>query len=267
MGKNLIYIRRNLRLLLMRMLNNASLIKEQQEPSINKEPIPLKMKNNVHLISLHIPKTAGTSLYKILSDVYGKNKITRLDYRPNLNKLFLNEKEFNQKEFPAGVEVIHGHIRPNALEKYIDLNDNVKIITWIRDPVKRVISDYYYLLQIVDQNFNFDPYNPKVLNRITKSLIEFARMEVEQNRMSRFLGKTKLDDLFFVGTTENFDDDVKRLAQLLNWGSYNLVNENKTKNKASHIEQGVIEEIRSLNSLDVALYNQALKLKGNILQT
>ena len=160
--------------------------------------------------------------------------------------------------------MVHGHINPRTLNRYFELDDNVKIITWLRDPVERIISDYYYLRQIIDQNYNFDPYNPKILDRMIKSLIEFARMNKEQNRMSKILGNINLEDLYFVGTTENIERDLKHLTQLLNWDSYTLVSENKTKNKSTNIHQEVIEEIRFLNMKDVELYNKALEINRNI---
>ena len=188
----------------MRLLNIILPIEKLTEENVRKELPPLKIKNNFELVSIHIPKTAGTSLFKILGEVYGKRYVARVDFRHHLNMLFLNEKEFSQKEFPDHLKVIHGHINPRSLRKHIDINENARIITWLRDPVERVVSDYYYLMQIVDQNFNYDPLNPNVLTRVSRSLIEFAREEKEQDRMARFIGKLNLEDLFFVGITDIF---------------------------------------------------------------
>ena len=262
MSKYVFYIKRKLKLVLMMMLNNAIRFKIENKPNINKRQITTKIKNNFKLVSIHIPKTAGTSLYKIICEVYDKKSVARLDYKPALQKLFVNEKEFNSEVFPPNIEVVHGHINPNVLMDYFELGEDVKIITWLRDPVERIISDYYYLIQIIKENYNFDPYNPKILDRMTKSLIEFARMEMEKNRMTRFLGRMKPEDMFFVGTTENFDRDLKRLAQLLNWGSYTSVKVNKTKNKSTDISPEIIEEIRLLNKQDIDLYNKALEMNN-----
>ncbi len=245
----------------MRMINKIHFDDlDNQGISDDQEENVVRIKNNFKLISIHIPKTAGTSLYKILGDAYGQNKIARVDYKPPLKKLFLNEKEFKGDEFPKHIEVIHGHINPKMLEKYFVLDDKVKKITFLRDPVERIISDYYYLRQIIDQNYNFDPYNPKILNRMIKSLIEFAGMEKEKNRMSKFLGKGRLNEMFFVGTTENFAQDTQKLAKLLNWNSYKLVEENKTRNKSNDIPPDIFEKIKVLNEKDVELYNKALEI-------
>ena len=46
-----------------------------------------KIKNKVELVSLHIPKTCGTSFRNTLKAVYGIKSVKRLDINNNLLKI------------------------------------------------------------------------------------------------------------------------------------------------------------------------------------
>ncbi|MCF6341743.1 MAG: sulfotransferase domain-containing protein [Bacteroidales bacterium] len=229
----------------------------------SEDKVPVKRKNNFQLISLHIPKSGGTSFYKTIQGVYGKDVVARVDYKPYYKKLFLNEREYEKSAFSNHLKVIHGHIQFNALKKHIELSDDVKIITWLRNPVERIISDYFFVKNIMNERYRHDPYNPHVLNRMTRSLLEFAAQEVEQNRISRFLGDARLEDFFFVGVLEYFDEDLKRLSALLNWGPYSEAKLNKTKNKPKEIADEIVEKIKEFNRKDMDLYEKILALRKN----
>ncbi len=56
-----------------------------------------KVKNNIELVSLHIPKTAGTSFRYILKEQFKKKDVARLDIYPS-GAIMLNEKEFDSEK-------------------------------------------------------------------------------------------------------------------------------------------------------------------------
>ena len=98
------------------------------------------MKNynrNETLISIHIPKTGGTSLRKILRKWFGE-------------KLFLhyfNEKDCSMPvkyEFASGI-CIHGHFNSR---RGFGINDYypqaTQFITFLRDPFDILISRFFY---------------------------------------------------------------------------------------------------------------------------
>lgn len=228
------------------------------------ENIPIvKKRNSFELISLHIPKSAGTSFYKILQGVYGNKYTARVDYKPHFNKLLINTRAFNKEEFPDHIKVIHGHIRYKALKEHIVINEDAKVLTWMRNPVERVISDYYYVSGLLAERYNKDPYNPNILKRMSKTLLEFASSEVERNRMSKFLGEINLEDLYFVGVLEYFKEDLEYLSGMLGWKSYSMAKVNKTKNKVENIPHEIYERIKELNNKDMELYEKALLIRKN----
>lgn len=64
-----------------------------------------KISNQLELVSLHIPKTAGTSFRNILKDVYGASHVARLDIRRNTE---LNGKRLNSSKLKSGIDLHEG---------------------------------------------------------------------------------------------------------------------------------------------------------------
>ncbi len=213
----------------------------------------------IELITLHIHKTGGRSFYQTLKSVYGD----AVDVPRNRGKLFAdnNENISLLEIIPDHIKVLYGHLEyrhvTDLAEKY-----SPKIITWLRDPVERVISHYYYKAwkQSVGKTHDFDK---------DSTLIEFARKEDHKNLMSHFLKGIDPEELFFTGVLENYNSDLKLLASMLNWKKYRRnvhrnSNANYKKNpdcKTKVVTQEMREEIFSLNQEDVALYNRALELR------
>ena len=83
---------------------------------------------------VHVPKTGGTSLKKYLDQFYVKSDICPYDQVPQLHGAPAEElRKYN---------LIRGHIQGHAA--YAKLEDEFKYITVVRNPVDRVISNYYF---------------------------------------------------------------------------------------------------------------------------
>lgn len=216
--------------------------------------------SGVELISIHIPKSAGTSFYKTLISQYKDSGITRIDMnkkdRININKIH-HDKAYISKS----TKVIHGHFTIPQLYGALDISKDLPIITWLRDPVERVISNYYYLSKILAQELNENSKDLNLLNRLQKSLVEYAHVESCRNRMTKFLDGIELEELAFIGFVENYSEDLKSLSNMMNWKYYEEVKVNTTgaKNKRE-VSQEIREEIARLNQEDIALYQKALSL-------
>lgn len=216
-------------------------------------------KSYPELISLHIPKTAGTSFRNILKAVYGDEEVVRFDM--NENGTFLNEQPYTKSTLPR-VRVIHGHFIFKSLRKEFQIPDDCKIITWVRNPVDRVISNYYYLESRLKDILNEEKRNLNILVKMQRTLLEYARAEINRNRQAKFLNGTVPDDFDFIGIHEFFNEEVVRLSRVLQWKTIpEVLYHNKTETDKPEIQEEVIHEILELNKEDTAIYENALQIR------
>ena len=187
----------------------------------------------VGIVSVHIPKTAGSSFRTLLTQIYG-NRLA-LDYGGEVTGL-------------GSAEVVHGHF---AATKYLERFPDAKIITWLRHPVERVISYYYYWLRTERHgNPNHDYFLDNKL-----SLLEFARFPPLRREIASYIEGVDPGRFFFVGIVERYGCDVQKLAELLDWPEILAVRENVTLDKPD-VSLELREEIARLHSDEMALYRR-----------
>lgn len=219
------------------------------------EPLP----NQLDLISLHIPKTAGTSFRQVLHAVYG-DRLTKLDIRND--QLLVEDKLFFGSELPAGTTVIHGHFFYPHLKRTLALAENVPIITWLRHPVERVISNYYYLSKRLAEELREEEKGLNIRMKMQRSLLEFAQTDFARNRMSRFLTGIPLEKLFFVGLVEHYEEDLELLGRKLSWPRLHINAVNQTGAAKLEVDEETRQQIAQWNASDMALYQTALALRA-----
>lgn len=228
----------------------------------------MKKKINPVLLFMHIPKTAGTSLRKIIEHQVPKEK-RHFIYNVKDKFDFINFKNKNNLQF------IFGHFNyADRIDTY--LNRDYKFVTFMRDPVEQVISHYYHFYNSPDST------NPNRANIIKPehlvSLDKFINAPIANNLQIKYisgilnnklkiypkktleLAKYHIDHYFdFIGITEYYDDSIKYLCN-----RYGLDSEIKMLNvgerpKAKDISNKLIEKIKKRNQLDIKLYNYVLE--------
>ncbi len=207
----------------------------------------------LQLISIHIPKTAGSSFYHILKEVYGEQlsiSYRRKDYKQALQNNISFSDSLRKK-----TTILHGHLYYHEL-KELHQNSNAKVICWLRDPVDRVISNYRHFIQ---RNSLPNVSRPNQ-HRIKESLLTYAQHKENQNRMSEFLKGIDLEDLFFIGFLEFIEKDLFELSKLLDWPDFNIPKLNTSSAPRIKIPESIRLEIKSLNKEDCELYDRALAL-------
>lgn len=189
------------------------------------------MKELPKFISVHLPKCCGTTFLEMLKLVYG-------------DKL-LHQTSMKRHPEAENHHVIHGHF---PITLYQDLDRPA--ITFVRDPVERVISQYYYWLSIPDMA------NPECKAMCDeKWTIEQFAERTEANLQTRLAG-TDINQYAFVGICEVFDRDIERLEKKLGITFPRIERKNVSKFKFK-VSNETREMIRELNDVDAEFYLDA----------
>ncbi len=227
-----------------------------------------KTGDSTALIFLHIPKTAGTTLNRVMERQYEKGTIWEIGLDQASMDRFTNLPE----EERAQLRLVKGH-RHFGLHEYLPKPSTY--ITFLRNPVDRVLSNYYYLKgnrrhvhheNIVNMNvmeFVNSRYSAK--NVETKYLTGQAGMQPggECTEEDLLKAKKNLSEYFtMVGITERFDESLLLLKKALGWNNVYYVKQNVSKNRPPRetLSEEDRKEIAKLNDYDMQIYDYALGL-------
>lgn len=200
------------------------------------------------IIFMHIPKTAGTSFRTAARDFYKRRNILR-DYGEDseltsqeiMQFIYNNKDVAKLREASLSYKLITGHF-PAA--KYKNIFTDAPIVTFVRDPVERVVSHYHHLCSSIG---------------LKCSLRDFYLKKQYQNSQAQLLEGVPFSEMGFVGVTDLYE---KSLALFNNkYGTkleYLEMNKGKyTVSKKPSISQDEKEEIAHLNKIDMELYQLA----------
>lgn len=218
-----------------------------------------------------MPKAGGSTFRQILYNQYkhlNKDEIYTIN-RTKETEIFLNLSESKLKK----IKLLIGHM-PFGLHK--NLNNNFNYITFLRDPIERVISAYFYnkenessdvFEQINSKNLSLYDYllnniEPWSMNAMTKHLYGCNQQQFKENCTENMFNEAinNLNSHFiFAGIVEEFNKSLIILKEKLNWTNpfYKSLNITKNKISKSEIDSNVIKLIMELNFFDIKLYNFA----------
>lgn len=212
------------------------------------------------IISIHIRKCAGTSLREALQDLYADRAL--FDYGDEVGSSWPSSIEKRATRLAAakadaqnlrdGFDLIHGHF---FRSKYDFLEGPKQYVTFLRDPVERVLSNYFYLKR------NPSRRNPDALivNVLGFSLEEFASHVDNQNLQSQYLQAETLAGLDFVGLSERYAESIARLNRTLDLDirGEDATNTNPDARSDYDISAKTRALIENANLIDMQLYDQA----------
>lgn len=227
------------------------------------------MSSRLELISVHVPKTAGTTFRRVLEQRFPAGAL-HLDYSEFvLDPLSAFQSRFaaweadnahRLRELPATVRCVHGHF---WLGKYANHFPDARRIVWLRDPVARLVSHYFFWKTLSPTDHSLH----RLMLEKKLSLHEFAELPGLRDIVTRvFLRGWALADCFFVGIQEHFAEDLERLRVLMGWPSTDAVRENRTASEGYGdftLDAETKRHIRRLNEADVALYEEALARRAS----
>lgn len=226
------------------------------------------------LIFLHLPKAGGMTLHRILERRYPHSRIYTFDGRKPLESVARFEALPETER--ARYRLLKGHV---LFGLHRAVPNPSTYITLLRDPVERVISQYYYAKSRPEH------YLYARLNQEGMSLYEYAARRTtpeisnQQTSLLAGLSTRKWDTMptqdtlrqaqenlkthfRVVGLTEQFDTSLLLLKRAFGWGMPFYLRENVTseKPKGAEIEPRARELLAELNALDLELYAFAREL-------
>ena len=227
-------------------------LEEFDEPRAPDEPL---------LVFVHIRKTAGKSLRKILQDAHPGKGRTALVYnyftRGDDSRQAMQEVA---EDPPARLNVVHGHVLnwPD-----IPWPEHTKFCTILRDPVERSLSHYYWLRQR-DPGFTMSLDDAITSGAVPANLQTWVLAAADESKgeLTRAALKTAvaaLDRFDVVGLTERFDESVALMTRAFGWPwlLYARQNATQARKPRSEIPAKTIKLIERYNALDIELHKHA----------
>jgi len=199
------------------------------------------------IVSIHVPKSAGTSFRRLLTEVCG----ARIWY--NYGTIF-SRSQARADLVPPGTTFIHGHFLADAFD---DLFPGRRLLTWVRHPVERLVSNYHHFLRAPDMRDDCC----RALHERRLSLRQFADLEWMSNETSRYLANKPVRDFEFVGIAERFDESARLFCRTFGFREpARTPHENRNPFRAGErydVSPGDYAHILERNAADLAWYDQA----------
>jgi len=222
------------------------------------------------LIFIHCPKTAGTSLTSFIiknlnlkdEEIYNCGQRARTHIEGNIK--FMNLPLEEKKKF----RFICGHVELFILQT---INYPVFTFTLLRDPIKRIISLYNFIIQTKTHHL----HDFIIKNRLSISdfIKSGAWIETNNGMVRRLCGGIRipygrcnfrmlenaifnLRKLSLFGFQEKFEEFIKILSMVLGISCLSFEYINVTNYKIE-VDEKDIKTIEAFNQLDIELYKYA----------
>jgi hypothetical protein len=203
------------------------------------------------VVSMHLPKTAGTSFRLFLQELYGEGFRSMYEEKETAPRL-LHTVKLKERD-----RCLHGHFQATAYEE--KLPGAIKL-TWLRDPVERVVSSYFQYLRQPEEARG-SQFSERFFTE-GWGLMDFARSEEIRYQLVWYFDAVPLEDFFFVGITECYEQSLDLLRYQLKQdgpAQFHNVNRNPRRHPSSFYElsTGQRRNLESILEWDLDLYWRA----------
>lgn len=221
-----------------------------------------------HLIFLHIPKTAGSTLHTVLRRQFAAS---RRHFTHSIRDTAVLESMPAERR--NGIQLLHGHL-PYGIHQLFTPG-TCEYFTILRDPVSRVISTYNHFLSPRERKLH-GFYEEFHKNKYTlREFVEGGRIVNLDNGMVRFISgdfdrpfgscdSTMLDKALknleafaLIGLNDDFDTFLLRLCDRYGWGApwYASRRVARVGIRLPEVDTETLKTIQELNAFDKALYD------------
>ena len=231
-------------------------------------------------IFVHMPKAGGSTLQEIIQRQYALTETLNIvgesvaSVQRSVDQLRLKPEQERGR-----IACVKGHV-PFGIHQWLPRTP--RYITMLRDPVQRLVSDYFFTLN-TPRHINFEQMQHDRL-----SLEEFVALRHEQGLCDiycRLLGdvsswdrladsppalppgaldtaKSNMERYFaVVGVTERFDESLLLMQKELGWRDVYYERANVTPDKPAQVDltEKALEVICQHNGQDIILYEYAMR--------
>ncbi|MEZ4914432.1 MAG: hypothetical protein R2798_10295 [Chitinophagales bacterium] len=219
---------------------------------------------NIPLISIHIPKTAGTSFKKILENWYPSRLYNHYSHRSKPKKVRL--RAYFSKNYRKNI-CINGHFNNNkgiGVKDYYPEWEELQYICFVRNSLSQAISNYNYIKKRIETNIRASNTQEKklvssidyYLNNYQEVLKNYLPFAINLNNYKQLIEK----HFVHLGCVEKFSQSIQHLGKKLN----KPIPENlPTSNALSYDinpSPEVIAAFKEKIALDYAIWELAMQL-------
>jgi hypothetical protein len=221
------------------------------------------------IISIHVPKTAGTSFGQSLKATFGERLL--LDYGDwagfNSPEAIARraaravQMRARRDELLERFDLIHGHF---VADKYLDLFPHTDFVAFLRDPYQQTLSNYFYLLR----NPQLQDQHPavKVFHEAKMTIFDYLSWNEVRNPQAAFLGSIPVESLAMIGLTEQY---VRSVALFNAVFGYNISSDfaSNVNSERQEVNYEISHELRKaidrFRGADLDLYRRAKEIFAN----
>lgn len=224
------------------------------------------------LIFLHIPKTGGTTLSRVVARQYSQRSLFAIDGADIEGSI--EDLAGMEQERKRAIRYIHGHV---SFGIHSLLSGPVTYITLVRDPVERLISHYWHAVTVrnhylhdlvADGRMSLYDYvrsdaSPEISNGQTKAIAGIAAGPGEPEQADTALLELAKRNICVhfaaVGVSERFDESLMLLRSIFGWKKVFYFRENVTRGRPrrGQFSLETVKAIEARNLLDRQLHEFA----------
>jgi hypothetical protein len=216
------------------------------------------------ILSIHIPKTGGTSFGLLLQAAFGQRLM--LDYGDwagfNSPEAIAHrarraiEMRGRRDELSERYQIIHGHF---IADKYVGLFAATEFAAFFRDPYQRTLSQFHFLAQ----NPQIDHPAVRILHENKMDIFDYIKWQEVGNVQSSLLGSIAIDDFAVVGLTEAFPLSVDLFNRTFGYSVAADLHANVNAARATahyEVAPDVKRAVETFLPADIELYQRAKQI-------